>query len=91
MKIRLTPSRADFDTKYLAEGEVLHVSVGGASDTFDFSVLAEGDEAVSFKSDLPINPVVWASRIEGDVVVEFIAFYGADHTEDEKQVREVIL
>lgn len=75
---------------YRAEGDVLHVSSGLLSDTFDFTNMPDG-VANSIETTLPVNPIVHAERINGELNVTLIHWYGADATDDEKQIREVTI
>ncbi|WP_410741766.1 hypothetical protein, partial [Citrobacter freundii] len=61
------------------------------ADSFDFSILNDGDIAVDFVSVLTPNPVLKARKESGEIIVELIGFYGPDAEESEMLTREVIL
>lgn len=95
IKLILTPQRGDMIASYTADGDVLTVTGGTATDSFDFSPLIDGDIATDFVSTLSICPVLSAECSVSDgeriVTVSAISWYGADAADGLKQVREVIL
>lgn len=91
MKAILTPQRADNVMNVSAKGNVLTIEVDDVADSFDFSILNDGDIAVDFVSVLTPNPVLKARKESGEIIVELIGFYGPDAEESEMLTREVIL
>ncbi|MFL3490572.1 hypothetical protein ACJ0PQ_23585 [Citrobacter cronae] len=91
MKAILTPQRSDNVMNVSAKGDVLTIEVDGVADSFDFSILNDGDIAVDFVSVLTPNPVLKARKESGEIIVELIGFYGPDAEESEMLTREVIL
>jgi hypothetical protein len=91
MKIKLTPQRSDYSQLYSATGDVLSVTINDVTDTFDFSSLENGDQATDIMTTLPINPIINATRVNGDIEVAMISFYGIDADDIEKNFREVTL
>ncbi|MGA4663728.1 hypothetical protein ACK6U2_25375, partial [Citrobacter braakii] len=67
------------------------IEVDDVADSFDFSILNDGDIAVDFVSVLTPNPVLKARKESGEIIVELIGFYGPDAEESEMLTREVIL
>lgn len=91
MKIKLTPQRSDSVMNLSCAGETLQISINEQVDTFDFSTMQEGDQAVSFVTSLPVNPILAAYKSGGEMIVEMVCFYQEDSAESEKHPREVIL
>ncbi|EJD6095884.1 hypothetical protein ABQ428_18945 [Citrobacter freundii] len=91
MKAILTPQRSDNVMNVSAKGDVLTIEVDDVADSFDFSILNDGDIAVDFVSVLTPNPVLKARKESGEIIVELIGFYGPDAEESEMLTREVIL
>lgn len=77
--------------KVSTKGDVLTIEVDDVADSFDFSILNDGDIAVDFVSVLTPNPVLKARKESGEIIVELIGFYGPDAEESEMLTREVIL
>ncbi|NSL37312.1 hypothetical protein HTG87_26710, partial [Citrobacter werkmanii] len=50
MKAIFTPQRSDYVMKVSANGDVLTIEVDDVADSFDFSILNDGDIAVDFVS-----------------------------------------
>lgn len=88
MQVIYTPQRSDRKAEYTFTGESITVTIGDDSDTFDFSEMPDGT-ATSFETTLDPCPVISAERIDGELTVKLLYWYGADATEDEKQEREV--
>ena len=79
-----TPQRADFKAEYIANNDILIVTIGELTEIFDFTGLEEGIAEEIIAEVLPINPVVRVEKI-GDIVnITVIRFYG----EGEKEVFE---
>jgi len=79
MKIRFIPQRNDNTLEYQFDGEkVIATYNGEITDTFDFSVLQEGDKAdvQNIKTTLPINPIISAKREDGELKIELLKFHG---------------
>lgn len=91
MKLKLTPQRSDIVVKYSAAGSILTVNVDGASDTFDFSVMNEGDLASDFQTSLGYNPLISATVEDGELTILAIKTYGIDAGDRERENSEVIL
>lgn len=91
MKAIFTPQRSDNVMNVSAKGDVLTIDVDGVADSFDFSILNDGDIAVDFVSVLTPNPVLKARKESGETIVEIIGFYGSDAEESETQILEVTL
>lgn len=91
MKAIFTPQRSDNVMNASAKGDVLTIEVDGVTDSFDFSILNDGDIAVDFVSVLTPNPVLNARKESGEIIVELIGFYGSDAGESETQIWEVTL
>jgi hypothetical protein len=53
------------------------------TDTFDFSAMPDG-EAGEITTTLPVNPIVSARKINGELEAELLNFIGPDATEEER-------
>ena len=78
MQIRYIPQRNDNTLEYQFDGEVITVTYNGETDTFDFSILEEGDkaDAQNIETTLPVNPIISARRENGEVKVELLKYHG---------------
>lgn len=83
MRVKLSPVRSDRTIEYSYDGEVITAMIDGQSDTFDFSSVPEGI-LEKVETDLPINPIVSAKRVDGTLYVELINFISADASEEER-------
>lgn len=64
---------------YRAEGQ------GPVTDTFDFSSLSDGEAQVNLiETTLPVNPIVSAKRVDGELWVELLWYHGPDAPESER-------
>lgn len=72
---------------YFFEGECVSVLFGKSEfDNFDFSDFkSDGEVNVeTIETNLPINPILSAKRIDGNLYVEVINFIDGDATEQDK-------
>lgn len=83
MKIKYSPQRSEERIEYIFEGERIIATFNGDSDTFDFSDFPDG-YAENIETTLPVNPIVSAERIDGELHVELLNFIGEDATEEER-------
>jgi len=92
MIINFSPQRCDDKLTYEFTGETITITLNGATDTFDFSTLQEGDEVarneetgqLEIETNLPILPILDARRENGQVVVTVLKYHGKDAPEDER-------
>ncbi len=85
MQVKFSPQRNDNRIEYGFSGEVITATIGEKTDTFNFSVVPDGQAVVyNIETTLPINPIVSAKRTDGMLSVELLNFIGADATEEEK-------
>ncbi len=84
--VTLTPQRSDAQYTITADGDVLTVG----EQVLDFSALADGESipADEVGCDAIVSDV---TRSGGDIHLTVIAPYGADATDEMRQVREVVL
>ena len=78
MQIRYIPQRNDNTLDYQFDGEAITATYNGETDTFDFSILEEGDKAdvQNIETALPVNPIISAKRENGEVKVELLKYHG---------------
>lgn len=78
MLVRWSPQRSDRQFSYQFDGEVITATYNGETDTFDFSILEEGDKAdvQNIETTLPVNPIISATRENGEVKVELLKYHG---------------
>ncbi|RKQ97165.1 hypothetical protein C7446_2585 [Kushneria sinocarnis] len=89
MKIIYIPQRSDLSAEYELGDDKVIAHMNGHQETFNFQNMPDG-RADSITADyLPICPVVAAERVDGDLTVTLLHWYGVDAAEDEKQEREV--
>jgi|Wag4MinimDraft_1082647.scaffolds.fasta_scaffold01841_3 hypothetical protein len=91
MKIIYTPQKADKSLSYAFPSEgVVEATMDGESDTFDFSEMPDG-KAEKIESTLFACPVVSAEKVDGELTVKLLHWYGPDAADEEKTEREVII
>lgn len=87
MRIKYNPQRSDNRLNYTFDGEVIHcIYIENGEkwrDTFDFSTLPNG-KLTDLSTTLPINPIISAERVDGELKVELLYFHGADATHEER-------
>lgn len=83
MYVILSPVRSDKSISYVYNGEVIIATIDGQTDDFDFSEVPDG-KLGEVETSLPINPIVSAERIDGDLYVVLINFISSDATEEER-------
>ena len=78
MKIRYIPQRNDGNLEYSFEGEKVIAVYNDITDEFDFSHFEEGDKAdvQNIETTLPVNPIISATRENGEVKVELLKYHG---------------
>ena len=77
--ITYTPQRSDFYiSTYQLENDILTVSINDVVETFDFSQFPDGVAEQITTETLPINPIVSAQRVNGELNITVIQFYGKD-------------
>lgn len=78
MQIRYIPQRNDNNLEYQFDDEVITATYNGETDTFDFSILEEGDRAdvQNIETTLLVNPIISAKRENGEVKVELLKYHG---------------
>lgn len=80
MRIRYIPQRNDNTLEYQFDGEVITATYNKEiTDIFDFSILEEGDKAdvQNIETTLPVNPIISATRENGEVKVELLKYHGS--------------
>jgi hypothetical protein len=81
MQIKYSPQRSDETIVYSYAGDVITCTYGGATDTFDFSGLPDG-EAGKVETTLAVNPIVSAKRVNGELRIELLYFHGPDASQE---------
>lgn len=89
MKLIISPQRSDYIYSYALSGDILTVTIDGVSDEFNFTGLSDGT-AGEIVTSLPVNPVICAEKINGELTVRIIAFHGENASDEEKTEREVV-
>lgn len=85
MQIKYSPVRSDKTIEYTFENDIIHVQTGEDTDTFDFSSFGDGEANVSeFVTTLPVNPIVSAKRVDGELFVELLNYISANATHEER-------
>lgn len=87
MRILKSP-QIRFDEERFAfsfDGEIITATLGEESNTFDFSAFPDGEVNWSMiETNLPYNPIIKASRVNGTLSVEIINFIAEDAPEEDK-------
>lgn len=87
MQVKYSPQRSDDKIGYEFNGEIITITIGEVSDVFDFSTIPDGvmvtDEDNPVVTTLPINPIVSAKRVNGELFLELLYFYGENATHEE--------
>lgn len=73
-----TPQRADIKSEYTVDGDVLTVTIGDTTETFDFTDFPDGQAVEIEVENLPVNPIVSIRKENGIIEVAVIRFYGLD-------------
>lgn len=92
MIVNFSPQRNDDKLEYIFKGETIIATLNGATDTFDFSALQEGDEVarneetgqLEVETNLPLLPILGARRENGEVIVTVITYHGKDAPYEER-------
>lgn len=92
MRVLYSPQVNEQDTlNYEFVGDKITVTYNGEVDIFDFTGMPNGCSISSYdrndvgiKSDLPIDPIIKAEKVNGVLQVELINFIGLDATEEER-------
>lgn len=83
-RLKFSPQFGARRITYQLEGEVITATLDtGESDTFDFSGLPDG-QAEEVSTPLPVQPIVRAQRIAGELELELLKFIGLDADESER-------
>jgi len=86
MFIIYSPQRSDSSLSYTfpADG-IIEATLDGVTDRFDFSGLPDGELDVSaLETTLDICPVLAARRVNGQLEVKLLKFYGPNAPESER-------
>lgn len=83
IKVYFDPQRSDRQIEYSFCGEVVTVKIGEVEDTFDFSILPDGeldrlDEEKRIETLLPVCPIVSAKRVDGTLHLKLLNWIGRD-------------
>lgn len=82
MQIKYSPQRSDDVIQYIFEEDIITVTYQDQSDTFDFTEMPDG-EMGSIETELPLNPIISAKRVDGELFVELLYYHGATATQEE--------
>lgn len=84
MKRRYSPQFSTRRISYAFDGEIITATLDtGESDVFDFTDLPDG-RAEEVQTTLPVNPIVSAERVSGELRLELLNFIGLDASEAER-------
>lgn len=84
IKVLYSPQLNDNDTlTYDFQGEKIIATLNGQIDEFDFTGMPNG-KAENITSELPINPVIEAERVDGILKLTLLNLIRMDATEEEK-------
>ena len=75
--IKYTPQRSDiYKVVYELNECVLKITLNGVSEVFDFTDFPDGIAEEIIPDELPLNPIVSLEKINGEIHVTVIQFYG---------------
>lgn len=75
--ITYSPQRSDNHiASYELSDNVLTITINGVSEVFDFTDFTDGIAEEITPDKLPLNPIVSLEKINGEVHVTVIKFYG---------------
>lgn len=82
MRVRYSPQRSDKNIEYQFFGDVITVTIGSQTDTFDFSGIPDGILQTA-TTTLPFNPIIGARRTNGVLELELLRFHGQNPSYNE--------
>ncbi|GIO27720.1 hypothetical protein [Ornithinibacillus bavariensis] len=83
MKVLFSPYRSSDVILYQFDNDKIIVHYNGEEDLFDFTEYADG-ELDSIETILPDSPIRSAKRVNGELYVQLLYFYGSNATHAEK-------
>ena len=85
MRVKFSPQVADERIKYIFERDKITATIGGVTDVFDFREFPDGElEVDSIETDLPVQPIISARRVDGVLEVILLNWISTDASEEEK-------
>lgn len=84
INLTYTPQRADIKATYMVKGDFLTTTINDVEEIFDFTNIADGILEEIVIESLPVNPILTVERVDDNVNITVIRFYG----EDEKNIFE---
>ena len=80
IKVFFSPQRSDNQIEYSFNGEAVTARIGTVKDTFDFSILPDGELNIeeSIETTLPVCPIISAKRVDGILHLELLNWIGPD-------------
>lgn len=91
MKVIYTPQRSDMSVKYEFGDDKVTAHIDGHQETFNFQGMPDGKAESITADNLSICPVVAAERVDGELTVTLLHWYGADAEGWEKEQREEVV
>ena len=82
MKILFNPQRNDNLLLYEFENETITATYNGQTEVFDFFDMPNGVVG-NVETELPVNPIMKAERVEGELCVELLYYHGVNANQDE--------
>jgi len=78
IKVFFSPQRSDNQIEYSFNGEAVTARIGTVKDTFDFSILPDGELNIeeSIETTLPVCPIISAKRVDGILHLELLNWLG---------------
>ena len=96
MFVYLSPVRSDQKLTYQFSGETITAALDKQTETYDLSLIEEGqkirpveydeagNETIHIPSILPIHPIISAKRENGVLYVELVNFIGKNASQEER-------
>lgn len=85
MRIYLSPQINPMVILYSFGNDIVNVTIDGVTDVFDFTSFPNGkiDTQMDIETDLVINPIMSAERVDGILSIQLLNCVGEDATHEE--------
>lgn len=85
MRVKFSPQVADERIEYIFERDKITATIEGVTDVFDFREFPDGELEVDLiETDLPVQPIMSARRVDGVLEVILLNWISTDASEEER-------
>lgn len=78
INLNLTPQRSNVKVNYIVDNDILTIIMDGIEEVFDFNGLPDGIAEEIIVEALTVNPIISVEKIDDDINITAIKFYGLD-------------